>query len=162
MSELASCLSAARAMLGMSQAEVEAETRIERRTIGRVESGKFKLVPREAYKLRSLYEKLEVEFLSSPLHQTIGVRWKCPGRDDPFRSAQFRAARAMLSLSQREMAALSGIDKNFISRLETNKPKAVLENSVQRLAVFVHEAGIELTPEGDYFGVGVRLRLRGT
>lgn len=160
MSSFASCLLAARTLLGMSQPDVEAQTNVERRTIGCIESGKLKLVPREAFTLQSLYEKQDVEFLAPPLEEKWGVRWKSPGRIDPFRSAQFRAARAILSLSQREMAALSGIDKNFISRLETDKPRAVSMDTVQRLVIFIHESGVELTEAGALFGAGVQLRPR--
>ncbi len=107
----------------MSQADAEGHTNIERRVIGRIEGGKFKLVPREAFRLQSLYERQGVEFVSRTSNDPFGVRWKKPGRFDPFRSAQFRAARAMLNLSQRELSAMTGVDKSFIARLEQDKPR---------------------------------------
>lgn len=154
---LAQSLRAARQLLGMSQADIEALTKIERRTIGRIESGKFKLVPRHALRLQNEFEKQGIEFVDSGING-IGIRWKRPGRFDPFRSSQIRAARAMVGVSQRDLAVRSGVDKNFIARLENDKPKAISMQMTQRLVTELAKLGVELTPEGESFGAGVRMR----
>ena len=155
---LAHSLRAARALLGISQEDVAKLTGIERRMIGRIEAGNLKLVPREALKLQNEYEKKGVEFVKATKDSGPGIRWKQPGRFDAFQSAQLRAARAMLDLSQRRLAELSGIDKNFISRLEQDKLSAVSMETVRKLVSCLEAAGVELTLEGREFGVGVRMQ----
>lgn len=142
----------------MSQKDVAKLTGIERRMIGRIEAGKLKLVPREALKLQNEYERKGVEFVKATENDGPGVRWKHPGRFDAFQSAQLRAARAMLDLSQRELAALSGIDKNFIARIEQDKLNAVSMETAQKLVNCLEASGVELTSEGKEFGAGVQLR----
>jgi transcriptional regulator with XRE-family HTH domain len=158
MSSFAASLRAARNLLGLSQVDVEAMTGIERRMIGRIEGGRWKLAPRAAFKLQDAYEKNGVEFLKPNDLIACGIRFRHSGQFDAFKSAQLRAARAMLGLSQSELAALSGLDKSFIARLEQNKVEAVSIIRLEKLIDRLSALGVELTPATDRNGVGVSLK----
>jgi transcriptional regulator with XRE-family HTH domain len=76
-------------------------------------------------------------------------------------SAQMRAARALLGIDQRELAALSGLSLPTIQRMEASD--GVVRGNVDSLMKLVgalNEAGIELISEGAASvgaGRGVRL-----
>ena len=72
--------------------------------------------------------------------------------------AQIRGARAMLELTQVDLANASGISKASILDIETGrtKPKSSTLSSIQRA---LEKAGIVFV-EGDGGGPGVRLRQR--
>ncbi|ABS65424.1 helix-turn-helix domain protein [Xanthobacter versatilis] len=79
-------------------------------------------------------------------------------------AAQLRAARALLGLDQRALAALSGLSLPTIQRMEASD--GVIRGNVDSLMKLVgglEAAGIELIAEGavsDAGGRGVRLRVQ--
>jgi transcriptional regulator with XRE-family HTH domain len=76
-------------------------------------------------------------------------------------AAQMRAARALLGIDQRQLAALSGLSLPTIQRMEASD--GVVRGNVDSLMKLVgalHEAGVELINEGAASmgsGRGVRL-----
>jgi transcriptional regulator with XRE-family HTH domain len=153
---LASQFRAARALLGKEQEDVAAWAELDRQEVGGWESARYKLFSSAAESLQRAYEKNGLEFVSPSKTEGAGVRWRRPGQDDPHRGAQFRAARAMADLSMREVEATCGVNRNFITRLERGKLGAVNLEMIRKLeAAFCH-LNIELTPEGQSWGAGVR------
>jgi transcriptional regulator with XRE-family HTH domain len=81
-------------------------------------------------------------------------------------AAQMRAARALLGIDQRQLAALSALSLPTIQRMEASD--GVVRGNVDSLMKLVgalHEAGIELINEGASSsggGRGVRLIARPT
>ena len=78
-------------------------------------------------------------------------------------AAQMRAARALLRIEQRDLAALSGLSVPTVQRMEAS-PGVVRGNvdSLVKLVGALRDAGIELIDEGapsQTGGRGVRLRL---
>jgi transcriptional regulator with XRE-family HTH domain len=78
-------------------------------------------------------------------------------------SAQLRAARALLSIDQRELADISGLSLPTIQRMEASKD-IVRGNvdSLMKLIGALEEAGLELIGEGatsEGGGRGVRLKV---
>jgi transcriptional regulator with XRE-family HTH domain len=77
-------------------------------------------------------------------------------------SAQLRAARALLAIDQRRLAALSGLSLPTIQRMEASE--GVIRGNVDSLMKLVgalDAAGIELIPEGalsSQGGRGIRLK----
>jgi transcriptional regulator with XRE-family HTH domain len=76
-------------------------------------------------------------------------------------AAQMRAARALLGIDQRRLAALSGLSLPTIQRMEASDG-VVRGNvdSLMKLVTALHDAGIELINEGaasTATGRGVRL-----
>jgi transcriptional regulator with XRE-family HTH domain len=76
--------------------------------------------------------------------------------------AQMRAARALLGIDQRELAALSGLSLPTIQRMETSKGsvRGTVE-SLTRVVDAFERQGVELLGEntpGDGRGRGVRFR----
>ncbi len=77
-------------------------------------------------------------------------------------AAQMRAARALLKIEQRELAALSGLSVPTIQRMEASQG-VVRGNvdSLMKLAGALRDAGIELIDEGALSPIGGRgVRLR--
>jgi transcriptional regulator with XRE-family HTH domain len=80
-------------------------------------------------------------------------------------AAQMRAARALLAIDQRKLAALSGLSLPTIQRMEASD--GVVRGNVDSLMKLVgalHAAGIELISEGASStggGRGVRLIAQG-
>jgi transcriptional regulator with XRE-family HTH domain len=77
-------------------------------------------------------------------------------------AAQLRAARALLGLDQRKLAALSGLSAPTIQRMEAS-PDVVRGNvdSLMKLIAALDAAGVELIAEGAASaagGRGVRLK----
>jgi transcriptional regulator with XRE-family HTH domain len=145
-------------LLGLSQEKLEELTGLERRTIGRLEAGKSKLISRDVFKVRAELEKKGVEFIDASSAHGLGVRWKNPGKVDPFQSAQLRAGRALAGLSQSRLAELAEVDRNFITRIENDKPKALRDESLRKVIGALDKLGVELTAEGDTFGAGARFK----
>lgn len=153
---LASQFRAARALLGKEQEVVAAWAELDRREVGGWETARYKLFSSAAESLRKAYEENGIEFLSPSDTQGAGVRWRKPGREDRHRGAQFRAARAMANVSMREIDEVSGINRNFITRLERGKLGALNLETVRTLEAAFRQKNIELTPEGRTWGSGVR------
>lgn len=158
METLAASLRAARALLNLSREAVDRLAGFDSGIVGRLERGRYKLIPRDGLKLRNEFEKRGILFEDQTEIHGAGVRWKELGRDDPFRTAQFRAARAMLNLSQVELANVARIDKNFIARLELNRSKSLPAETVAKLEAAINELGVEITKQTETLGAGVRLR----
>jgi transcriptional regulator with XRE-family HTH domain len=78
-------------------------------------------------------------------------------------AAQLRAARALLSIDQRQLAALSGLSAPTIQRMEASR--GVVRGNVDSLTKLVaalDQAGIELIGEGAVSPAGGRgVRLKG-
>lgn len=71
--------------------------------------------------------------------------------------AQIRAARALLNISQTELARLSGLSLPTIKRLELGA--AVRGNNLDAIRAALEKRGIEFIAENGG-GAGVRLRKR--
>lgn len=73
---------------------------------------------------------------------------------------QLRAARAMLSLKQAELAARAGVSEPTVKRLEAvDGPLSANTATVDKLVRALEAAGVEfIAPNGG--GAGVRLRRR--
>lgn len=74
-----------------------------------------------------------------------------------MKAAQLRAARALLGLSQAEIAEAAQLSVPTIKRLESGKGPAVTDEARGRLAVALEGAGVVFVPENGE-GPGVRLR----
>ena len=73
--------------------------------------------------------------------------------------AQIRAARALLGLSQGELASVAGVGIATIHRIE--KSDAAISGSAQtllKLHAALEDLGIIFIPKDDNYGPGVRLR----
>lgn len=70
---------------------------------------------------------------------------------------QLRAARALLGLSQKQLAEIVGVSTMTIKRAEgTGKPEATTE-VMERIRAALENAGVEFIPENGG-GAGVRLK----
>ena len=77
--------------------------------------------------------------------------------------SQLRAARALLGIDQRQLAALSGLSVPTIQRMEASSSGVIRGNvdSLMKLVAALNAAGIELISDGAVSaggGRGVRLR----
>ncbi|MBR2688766.1 MAG: helix-turn-helix transcriptional regulator [Aquamicrobium sp.] len=73
-------------------------------------------------------------------------------------SAQIRAARGLLDISQQDLAELSKVSLRTIVQIERGT-KPASESIIQALVLSLKSAGIEFIPENGG-GVGVRLSRR--
>lgn len=153
---LASQFRGARALLGKDQEDVAAWVGLDRREISRWEAAKYKLFSSDAEDLQKAFEKNGIEFLSATGTLGAGVRWRKPGQKDRFRGAQFRAARAMANQSMRDLQEISGVNRNFVTRLETGQIGGLNLETLKKLEQAFARLHIELTPEGESWGAGVR------
>ncbi|WSH19052.1 helix-turn-helix transcriptional regulator [Rhizobium ruizarguesonis] len=153
---LASLLRASRALLDKKQEEVGAWVKLDQQEISRWEAGKYKLLSIDAMNLQKTFEENGLEFVPPGGEWGAWVRWRKPGRVDPNRAAQFRAARAMANLTLRELGAVSGVSRTFIYRLERGKPTAFNFDALKGLEATFNRFEIELTPATASFGSGVR------
>ena len=72
-------------------------------------------------------------------------------------SAQVRAARGLLNLTQQELAVISKVSLRTIIQLERgDKPSSLSIEHALKLSL--EGAGVEFVPENDSGGVGVRLK----
>lgn len=72
-------------------------------------------------------------------------------------SAQVRAARGLLNLTQQELAVISKVSLRTIVQLERgDKPSSL--SIEQALKLSLEKSGVEFVPENDSGGVGVRLK----
>jgi transcriptional regulator with XRE-family HTH domain len=67
----------------------------------------------------------------------------------------FRAARAMLNLTQEELAQEAGLERRIIARLESNQDNVKINQAVQ-LRRALECLGIEFTDGSEFFGPGLR------
>lgn len=152
----ASQLRAARALLDVDQVVVSGWADLDRRELSGWEHAKYKLRSSDAEKLQKTFEERNIEFLSASEGKGAGVRWREPGREDRHRGAQFRAARAMANLSMRDLEHLSGVNRNFIWRLERGKVGPLNVEFIGKLEASFRKKNIDLVPEDGRSGAGVR------
>jgi transcriptional regulator with XRE-family HTH domain len=67
----------------------------------------------------------------------------------------FRAARAMLNLTQQELAKEAGLERRVVARLESTQENVKIEQSVHLKKTY-ERLGIEFTLGTDSFGPGLR------
>ncbi|WP_232830405.1 helix-turn-helix domain-containing protein [Oceanicella sp. SM1341] len=72
-----------------------------------------------------------------------------------MKPAQLRMARAATRLSVRDLAELSGVTANTISRIENGSDAK--QSTLDRLRATLEKAGVEFIPENGG-GIGVRLK----
>ncbi|TAZ73890.1 XRE family transcriptional regulator [Rhizobium ruizarguesonis] len=152
----ASQLRAARALLDVDQEVVSGWTDLDRREVSGWEHAKYKLYSSDAENLKKAFEERKIEFLSASEGYGAGVRWREPGREDRHRGVQFRAARAMANLSMRDLEDLSGVNRNFILRLERGKVGPLNVDFIRKLETSFLQKNIVMVPEGKTYGAGVR------
>ncbi|MGO8235346.1 helix-turn-helix domain-containing protein [Rhizobium ruizarguesonis] len=129
---------------------------LDRREVSRWEAARYKLFSSDAEDLQKAFEKNGIEFLPATGTQGAGVRWLKPGQKDRYRGAQFRSARAMANLSMRDLQATSGVNRNFVTRLETGLIGALNLETLKKLEQAFARLNIELTTEAETWGAGVR------
>ncbi len=74
--------------------------------------------------------------------------------------AQIRAARALLNISQRQLAEASGIGIATIKRLETRNGIAGAARTIARLQEILESQGVDFVDQDELAGPGVRLAKR--
>ena len=74
-------------------------------------------------------------------------------------AAQVKAARALLGLSQGNLAAMTGLGIATIKRLELSTELRGAATTLWTVQTTLEEAGVEFLPATDQSGPGVRLRL---
>ncbi|WP_237357856.1 helix-turn-helix domain-containing protein [Rhizobium sp. N6212] len=129
---------------------------MDRREISRWEAARYKLFSSDAEDLQKAFEKNGIEFLPTTAARGAGVRWRKPGHKDRFRGAQFRAARAMANQSMRDLQEISGVNRNFVTRLETGQIGGLNLETLKKLEQAFARLDIELTPESENWGAGVQ------
>lgn len=73
-------------------------------------------------------------------------------------AAQMRAARALISWSQDQLAGASGIAVATIKRMESLGPGRSSADNVEAVRKALESGGVELIPAGEGRGEGVRLK----
>jgi transcriptional regulator with XRE-family HTH domain len=98
------------------------------------------------------------------LHIKIQSETSGSGTDDTsmITGAQMKAARALLGLGQKDLAAMAGLSVPTVQRMEASAGdvRGVVE-SLTRIVTALQDAGVELIPDdavSDRGGRGVRLR----
>jgi transcriptional regulator with XRE-family HTH domain len=74
-------------------------------------------------------------------------------------AVQVKAARALLGLSQGDLAAMTGLGIATIKRLELSTELRGAATTLWTVQTALEEAGVEFLPATDQSGPGVRLRL---
>ena len=73
------------------------------------------------------------------------------------KSAQLRAARHLVSLSQAEIAERTGLSIPTIKRAESDRDVSVSPDAIAAIVAALEAAGVEFIPENGS-GAGVRLK----
>jgi len=73
-------------------------------------------------------------------------------------AAQIKAARALLGLSQLELAQSAGVGLTTLKRIELSDPISGSVRTVRSIQAALEAAGVEFIPQGDTKGPGVRLK----
>ena len=76
-------------------------------------------------------------------------------------AAQVKAARALLGLSQSELAKKTGLGIATIKRLELSTELRGAATTIWKVQITLEEAGVEFLSADDESGPGVRLRSCG-
>jgi transcriptional regulator with XRE-family HTH domain len=74
--------------------------------------------------------------------------------------AQIRAARALLGLSQPDLARAAGVSVATLKRAEGSGTPAASQAALEKIAEALNDLGVEFIPENGG-GAGVRLKERG-
>ncbi|MBB4510686.1 DNA-binding XRE family transcriptional regulator [Rhizobium leguminosarum] len=156
MDSLPDLLRAARCLLGYTQTGIEDLLKLKFRSVYTLEAGRYKLTPRFAQLLKEKYEAEGVEFTDGGSDFGRGIRWRAPGRKDPYKRVMLRAARGLANLSQAQLAEISGLDKSFIARFERDDFEAVSPQKLMRLEEALRSKNVQFTSETPSFGAGVR------
>ncbi|WSH26976.1 helix-turn-helix domain-containing protein [Rhizobium beringeri] len=142
--------------MGYTQTGIEDLFKLKSRSVYTLEAGRYKLTPRFAYLLKEKYEEEGVEFTDAGSDFGQGIRWRVPGRKDPYRRAMLPAARGLANLSQAQLAKIADVDQKFIARLELDDFEAVSRVKLDRLEAALKARNVEFTAETTSFGAGVR------
>ncbi|WP_244480364.1 helix-turn-helix transcriptional regulator [Rhizobium sp. Root1220] len=154
----ASQLRASRALLAREQEVIAGWVGLDRREVGGWEAGKYKLMSKVAINLRRAYERAGIDFIDACDGLGAGVRLRTPATDDPHRSAQYRAARALADLSQADVAKVARVNRNFVARLELGEVVGVNLTTLAKLDEAFSKLDIILLAETSKSGLGVRWR----
>jgi transcriptional regulator with XRE-family HTH domain len=73
-------------------------------------------------------------------------------------AAQIKAARALLGLSQLELAQSAGVGLTTLKRIELSDPISGSARTIRSIQTALEAAGMEFIPEDDTKGPGVRLK----
>jgi transcriptional regulator with XRE-family HTH domain len=73
-------------------------------------------------------------------------------------AAQVKAARALLGLSQGDLAEMTGLGIATIKRLELSTELRGAATTLWKVQTALEEAGVEFLPASEESGAGVRLR----
>jgi transcriptional regulator with XRE-family HTH domain len=76
-------------------------------------------------------------------------------------AAQVKAARALLGLSQSELAEKTGLGIATVKRLELSTELRGAATTLWKVQTALEEAGVEFLPASDESGPGVRLKPGG-
>ncbi|MGB6439364.1 MAG: helix-turn-helix transcriptional regulator [Methyloceanibacter sp.] len=75
--------------------------------------------------------------------------------------AQVKAARALLGLSQSQLAEMTGLGIATIKRLEVSTELRGAATTLWKVQTALEEAGVEFLPASHESGPGVRLKVSG-
>jgi transcriptional regulator with XRE-family HTH domain len=75
-------------------------------------------------------------------------------------AAQIRASRALLDISQSELAKLASVSPTTIKRLEAASQVRGAAETLWKIQTALDRAGVEFIPEDEHKGPGVRLKER--
>lgn len=158
MENIAACFRAARSFLELEQETVAEETKMTRNMLGRLEDGSYVTVPAEITALQKYYELRGIVFLPGTREVGPGIRWNSTGNYDPFSRLECRVARALLGLSQRQLATAAKLGQGVVARFEKDLERSVRKAVVETIWATLDQAGalIEKSPNADY--VVVRLK----
>lgn len=137
----------------MSQMELATRVNISSNSISRWESGRYTPKP---YMMGILSDVLNVSAIwlaygdKPPKNSKVEVRK--PERDDILTPALCRAARGMLHISQRDLAARAEIAVKTIADFESEKGRAMHISTLRALRQALEQMGIEFSrdEEGEY------------
>jgi transcriptional regulator with XRE-family HTH domain len=75
-------------------------------------------------------------------------------------ASQIKGARAMLGLSQRELAKLASVGLATVQRMELTTEVRGAAETIWKIQMALEQAGVEFIPADDTKGPGVRLKQR--
>jgi len=156
MKVLASQFRAARALLELDQEAVAAWIKLDQQEISRWEGAKYKLLSADGINLRNAFKSNGIEFIAKSDEAGAGVRLSKPGPEDYTKRSQFRAARALANLTIRDLEQASGINRNFIFRLEAGKIGGINLDKIRKLEEAFIRLNIRLIENGEKWGAGAR------
>lgn len=157
---------AARALIGLSRPELGLVARVGKNTIQAFEAGRHRASRTTIKKLRAAFASFSVRFTED--EQGIGVQRnltlaevetredfvdkpttappivEASSRGAPISSAQARAARAFLGLSQMQAATMSGVGLSLLVALETEMRTPRLSN-ILKIKYMYESKGIAFT-----------------